>query len=283
MTFLKPVPNHWVPGDFDVSKVAAVGSLLHITKTICLLESRCDNYAEYLRAIFRNRAPEWNQAIDQWNAEECQHGEVLRALSESADRGFRFDQLMPEYEGLVSYHAADGESVRGSVGAEMIARCVVEALASALYRALADATEDATCREVYLALAQDEARHFGMFLRMLEAEAASTQELGVRVRVRHAIGRILALEDGQIMMASCVVAGRFQGEIRRRREANWYLGRLYPFYRWRHLRYAVQMLTRTVGLGHSRVLAEAGTAGLWVALKARWAWAALCNRVVGAR
>ena len=129
MSFIKSVWNHWQPSDFDLTATTLEPSILHITKTVCLLESRCDDYAEYLRAIFRDREPRWNAAIDQWNEEECQHGVMLRRLSESVDLSFDFPSSMAHYEGIVSYHEATGESVRGSVAAEMVSRCVVEALA----------------------------------------------------------------------------------------------------------------------------------------------------------
>lgn len=277
-SFIKPLPNHWKPSDFDLSKIAVGEPVLHISKTVCLLESRCDDYADYLRAIFRDRDQAWNAAIDQWNSEECQHGVVLRHLSEAADADFRFREFMAHYESLVSYHAATGTSVRGSVGAELTARCVVEALASTLYRVLADATADPNCRQVFSALAQDEARHFGMFLKMLNSEAASVQGLGFLSRCGFAIRRMMDLEDAQIMMASRVVAQRADAPIRRSREANWYLGRLYDLYRWKHLRYAVQMLLQTVNLRPTRSLAVLCTSVLWVGIKLRGGWARAVSR-----
>lgn len=276
--FIKPAPDHWVPADFDLAGVTPGEPVRHISKTVCLLESRCDDYAEYLRAIFRDREPAWNDAIDRRNAEECQHGEVLRLLSEGADPAFDFEARMAEYESLVSYHEPTGRSVRGSVGAELVSRCVVEALASTLYRVLADATADPACRAVYAALAQDEARHFGMFLLMLEAETKSKGRLGFVARCRHAARRMLDLEDDQIMVASCVVAGRAGVPIRRRAEANGYLGRLYPLYRRQHLRYAARMLFRTLGMRPSRALVAAGGLALWAAIRVRGLWARLTRQ-----
>src|SRR4051794_21447475 len=108
-SFIKPLPRHWKPTDFALSEVALGEPVLHVSKQVCLLESRCDDYAEYLRAIFRDRDRAWNAAIDQWNSEECQHGEVLRLLCQAADAGFRFGPLMARYESLVSYHAPTGK------------------------------------------------------------------------------------------------------------------------------------------------------------------------------
>jgi hypothetical protein len=275
MPFLKTLPHHWKPTDFDLSESRLREPILHIARTVCLLESRCDDYAAYLRAIVREREPEWRNAIDQWNTEECQHGEVLRRLCQRADADFRFDAFMTQYGLLVSYHAPTGKSVRGSVGAEMVSRCVVEALASTLYRVLADATEDPGCRRVFSALAQDEARHFGMFLKMLHAEAESVRGLGFWARLGHSLRRMLDLEDDQIMVASCVVRQRADASSHLRHEANWYLGQLYGLYRWKHLRYAAPMLLRTVNVRPTRPMAVLCTSLLWCAVRLRWLWARL--------
>jgi len=280
--FIKPSPNHWKPDDFDFSSISVDESLLHITKTICLLESRCDDYAEYLLAIFRDRDENWTSAIRRWNAEECQHGVTLRKLCESRDKEFNFGDSMSEYESLVSYHAPTGESVRGSVAAELVSRCVVEALASTLYRVLADTATDSNVSAAYSALAQDEARHYGMFLKMLNAEAIGDPRIGFLARCSFALKRMLELEDAQIMIASCVVAGRANGRIKQRRESNWYLAKLYRLYRWNHLRYAVRMLLRVIGLRATDLIAWPATMLFWLAVKLRLMLASIANRVAPA-
>jgi hypothetical protein len=278
MDFIKPVSNHWLPGDFDLSNSVLSPSILHITKTVCLLESRCDDYADYLRAIFRDREPRWNIAINQWNTEECQHGVMLRRLSEAIDTSFDFPASMAHYEGIVSYHDATGESVRGSVAAEMVSRCVVEALASTLYRVLADAITDPSGTSVYSALAQDEARHFGMFLKMLETESKN-ENVGLFARLKFALHRMLELEDSQIIVASCVVAGRSKRTIRLRREANEYLATLYSLYRWGHLRYAAKMLLHTVGIRPRRLPLNTATLVLWLGVRLRGFLANVSRRI----
>lgn len=268
-TFIRQSPNHWKPDDFDLSNVNLDESLLHITKTICLLESRCDDYAEYLQAILCDRSDAWTSAISRWNFEECQHGVTLRAVCEAGDHDFDFDLCMSRYESLVSYHAPTGESVRGSVAAEMVSRCVVEALASTLYRVLADSTLDRNASAVYSALAQDEARHYGMFLKMLNAEREKNPRIAILARCRFALQRMIELEDSQIMLASCVVAGRANNSIFQRREANWYLSRLYRFYHWHHLQYAVRMLLRTIDLRPTPFCVWTVTTVTWLAIRIR--------------
>src|SRR5207253_1485814 len=100
-------------------------------------------------------------------------------------------------------------------------------------------------------------------------EAEAVGGLGRLARCAHALRRMIALEDSQIMVASCVVAGRAEGPIQCRREANWYLHRLYGLYGWGHLRYAVQMLLRTVKLRPTRPVAFLCTLSLWLGIKLR--------------
>jgi hypothetical protein len=272
-SFYKPLPNRWKPEDLTFSGVTLQKPLQQIAKTVRLLESRCDDYAEYLGAVFVGRDKAWSDAVNRWNLEECQHGEALRLLCESVDPDFRFTIDMASYTSRVSYHAPTGQSVRDSVGAELVSRCVVEALASMLYRVLADSTDCRDCQQVFSALAKDEARHFGMFLKMLNTEAASTGSLGFIARCSHAFRRMLDLEDGKIMVASCIVAGRGETPIRLSREANWYLGRVLALYCRRHIRYAVRMLLQTIKVRPGPAVVFLGTLGLWSAVKMRWIWA----------
>ncbi len=276
--FIKSLPNHWKPGDFSLFGEVLSEPVRHIAQTVCLLESRCNDYAEYLRAIVGQRGERWMAAIDQWNMEECRHGELLRLLCETADPSFSFQRLMDRYTGLVRYHVPDGKSVRGSLGAELVARCVVEALASTFYRVLADATGTAESRRAFSVLAQDEARHFGMFLRMLEAEAELTGGMGPMTRCVHALRRMLALEDDQIMAASWVVARRADVPLSVHQEANRYIVRLYRLYRWKHLQLAARMLFQTLAVRPTFFRVMIGTTALWLAIKLRWIWARAFTR-----
>ncbi len=267
--FIKPIEKHWNPEDFQLSEVALSDPLLHITKTICLLESRCDDYADYLRSIFQYREHEWQSAIDQWNSEECQHGVLLRKICESADSKFLFLQQMSQYRSMVSYHAASGQSVRGSVFGELISRCVVEALASTLYRVLADSTKDTECKKAFLTLAKDEAKHYGMFLKMLKRETSLIEKIGFFAPYGYVFRRILELEDNQIMVASYVVAERPNTHFRLRQEANYYLGKLYRLYRWKHLGYAAKMLLQVLDIKPSKVAINLFTLLLLAGIKLR--------------
>ena len=103
--------------------------------------------------------------------------------------------------------------------------------------------------------------------------------LGFWRRTWYAIRRMINLEDGQIMVASCIVAGRGNDPICVRHEANWYLAQLYGLYRWKHLRYAVRMLLKTVHVSPSGTMTFLCTLVLWIGVTLRWQW----SRAVGGR
>ena len=172
MRFLTPAARPWSPAQFPFygAMGAVPRDVLHVLRTTALVEARADQYGDYLRAVFATRGELWRRAVDTWNAEERRHGEVLRRLCEAADAQFDFPRCQADYHAAVRYHDCDGQSVRGSVAGELVARCVVEALASTFYRVLHDAVADAAARAALQALAQDEARHYGMFRAMLVAE-----------------------------------------------------------------------------------------------------------------
>jgi hypothetical protein len=277
MKFLKIARNHWHPADFDLSQMNRVEvqeDILYISKVVALLESRSDQYAGYLHSVFHMKDSEWHEANKRWNFEEKQHGVVLRNLCEATDADFCFDDNISVYLSQVAYHSDhDGVSVRGSVAAELVARCVVEALASTLYRVLGDSVNNATYKAVFQALSRDEARHFGMFKSMLDAEHAAGKALSCFQRSLVALRRMLELEDDQIMFASCVAKGRPKEIYDRRFEANFYISRLYKYYRWRHLIFAGKLISLILTNRPSKAMQFSVGLILYVALKARWCWA----------
>lgn len=272
MAFIKPARQPWQCSDFGLQRArppATDPALLHVLKTTCLVESRADDYADYLRAVFAPRGLEWIRAIDQWNLEERRHGLLLRAMAEAAQPGFDFEAAMEAYRDAVDYHPCDGRSVRGSIAAELLSRCVVEALATTFYRVLHDAVADQTWRAGFAALAQDEARHYGMFDAMLACEHRQGRRLGTLRRLWIAARRMLELDDEQICGASAVVGGRSAHAPALRREALRYAAQLYPLYRFGHLQHAARLLGRSL-FGRQRGLRVQLLAGLlWAGLRGK--------------
>jgi hypothetical protein len=257
-------------------------NIQHIIATTALLESRAALYGDYLLATFAKNDARWLNGIRQWTNEETSHGKMLSHIAMQLGMHSPPEALLARYLAEVPYHNNNGVSVRGSVGKELVARCVVEALASTYYRALADSVcEPTTCRTLTF-LAQDEARHFGMFRRMLiEEQYTNTQtdsQLTNFAIISTALKRMMALGDEQISYASWLV-GQARDEKKsestshstffsKRLEANVYAAKLYPLYRYKHLHYAAGMLLQ-IGNLRSVKIQHCLAISLWSGVRLR--------------
>lgn len=248
MSFLKPALLPVRLCDFPMqneSELAADVALMAILKTSALVESRADQYAHYLHAVFRDRDGRWHDAVEQWNSEERLHGALLRNVVVAADPAFDFDAAMQAYEAKVSYHACDGKSVRGSIGGELVARCVVEALASTFYRALRESlavTNPSAADAALAALARDEARHYGMFVAMLREEQKSPNALARWRRCWIGLRRMTELGDQQIIGAYVAVDAETANPGPAWMASQRYAAALYPRYRMAHLLFASRLI-----------------------------------------
>lgn len=252
-------------------------NIQHIIATTALLESRAALYGNYLLATFAKKNVRWLNGIRQWTNEETNHGVILSRIAMQLGMRSPPEALLARYVAEVPYHDNNGVSVRGSVGKELVARCVVEALASTYYRALADSVgEPITCRTLTF-LAQDEARHFGMFRRMLIEERNTDSQMTNFAIIATALKRMMALGDEQISYASWLV-GQARDEKKsasiphstfsKRFEANVYAAKLYPLYRYKHLHYAAGMLLQ-IGNLRSAKIQTILAASLWCGVRLR--------------
>jgi len=175
---------------------------------------------------------------------------------------------MDAYLDGVAYHDCDGHSVRGSIAGELVARCIVEALASTFYRVLRDACRDETGRQILHTLALDEARHYGMFRALLDAECAQ-RKLTLRQRLRTGLGRMLELSDDQIMFAAWLVDTAADPHYRRKTVARRYQTALYPRYCYAHLWFAARLICPVLFGRRSEPLNRSFAVLLWLGVRLR--------------
>jgi rubrerythrin len=221
----------------------------HLVRTAALLESRADRYAGYLVEVLRPRG--WTAALEQWGREEATHGESLRAWLAEHEPTFEFAACMDRYAAL-PYHDApprgpDGghHGVYGSTQGELVARCVVEAMAAAYYQALAAAAVDQpSLHQLCRRLAADEARHFSLFSRML---GAVRRDEGMRrgEALTVVLRRLAAQNDEQIVYASYVVGGG-RGAFDLRVEGRRYRAMVLRVFGRRQARFVGALLTRVL-------------------------------------
>lgn len=226
-----------------------------VVEATCLVESRADLYSSYVANVLAEDE-DAVRTIEQWGGEEARHGHALRAWLALAAPDFDFEKQNHTFRSNVPYYDHDGRSVRGSVENELLCRCVVEALASAYYRAIHDATEEPTLRKVCDLLARDEARHFRMFVKLLERERSNgiLQNLWVVYR------RVRDLENDQVAFAF---------HCSKNEDGDTFLPVVYGLYRVEHIDYALRLILRAMNVRVPKRLSRGASAGVWLATRVR--------------
>jgi rubrerythrin len=158
---------HWTLDDipwqaFDASKVDA--NLLAVVKSAALVEANAADYVRYLHNIFHDDA-DFRAAADRWGIEERQHGEALGRWAEIADPSFSFAASLAMFRKGFSLDLETGQSVRGSLAGELIARQVVETGTSSFYSAIRDASHEPVLKAIAGRIAADEFLHYQLFAR----------------------------------------------------------------------------------------------------------------------
>jgi len=260
------------PGAVDLTMLAAI-------KAASLVEYNAPDYVSYLKRVFSNQPPEALTWIEQWGAEEKQHGVALGRWAEMADPSFKLDEALARFrQGYVPPHfsADTADSVRGSRQGEMIARCVVESGTSSYYSAIRDATDEPVLKEIAGRISADEYRHYKLFYDVLHKQ--DEPEMGFLKRLWVAIGRVTESNDDELAYAYYCANVPKEQELARP-----YNRKLYSrmsaktsmtIYRRKHIQKLVQMVAKAVGADPHGKLADWGEAILWRILQKKAAAAA---------
>ncbi|TNE85120.1 MAG: ferritin-like domain-containing protein [Deltaproteobacteria bacterium] len=206
-------------------------ALFPILRTVCLLESRSEQYGAYLATVLGEQP--W---IDAWAAEEATHGARLRDYLAVHDPDFDFDRAFARLADL-PYHEDDARPP----AEELLSRCVVEALAAGFYRALRDAARTPELQALCATLMRDEVRHYKGF----RTHLAARPDLSWPARTRVIARRVRELDDDQIAFAAHCAYG--DGDYHHRRSRREYMSRVYALYREEHLAFIQAMLFRALG------------------------------------
>ena len=249
------------PGAVDATMLAAI-------KAAALVEYNAPDYVAYLKRVFGNQPPDSLTWIEQWGAEERQHGIALGRWAEMADPSFKLEEAFARFrQGYVPPHFSPDTagSVRGSRRGEMIARCVVESGTSSYYSAIRDATDEPVLKEIAGRISADEYRHYKLFYDVLHKQ--DEPELGFLKRLWVAIGRVTESNDDELAYAY------YCANVPREQElARPYNRKLYSrssaktsmtIYRRKHIQKLVQMVAKAVGADPHGRLADWGEAILW--------------------
>jgi hypothetical protein len=255
---------HW--DWFDPSRVEP--ELLAAIKAAALVEYNAPDYVAYLKRVFHDAGPETIAAIEQWGAEEGQHGKALGRYAEMADPDFRMEETFARFrKGYTPAHfrKAEGGSVRGSRRGEMIARCVVESGTSSYYSAIRDASEEPLLREIAGRIAADEYRHYKLFYDTLGTQ--KEPELSFWRKLMIAIGRVRESDDDELAFAFyCASVKPEEGAAKpynRKLYSRLNAARGAAIYRRKHIQKLVQMVVKAVGADPHGWMASLGEALVW--------------------
>ncbi|MBI3678646.1 MAG: ferritin-like domain-containing protein [Proteobacteria bacterium] len=258
--------------DFDSSKVDP--RMLESMKAAALVEYNAPDYVTYLRRVFHDAGPKALAAIEQWGAEETQHGKALGRWAQMADPSFDLEAAFARFRaGYKPAHFADDkdQSVRGSRRGEMIARCVVESGTSSYYTSIKEGTEEPVLKEIAGRIAADEFRHYKLFLDTLNEQ--SEPELPFWKKLMVALGRITEADDDEIAFAFyCAnVPADKEADIPYDREkySRATHANAMRLYRRHHIRKLTQMVAKAVGIDPQGRIANIASALMWRMLRLR--------------
>ncbi|MCA2981434.1 MAG: ferritin-like domain-containing protein [Myxococcaceae bacterium] len=256
----------WTPAGLPWSRFDRTlvdDELAAVVGGLALVESRADLYGDYLARVLATRfdaQPRWPARIAAWAVEERQHGEALRRWYSLARPDVDVDAALARYLGDVAYHDDSvTESVRGGVEQELVCRCLIEALATTLYQALAARAREPVLRLLLKTLAADEARHYRLFADLLAQERAAHGRHQL-ASARAVLLRLRALDDEQVMRAAHCASGRPGSYVAGATRAR-LLPRIYRSYAPAHLQALARLVGPLVGLHGVRSARLLGAAG----------------------
>ena len=241
--------SHWDLDDidwdaFDRSRVDP--DMVRLVKAASLVEFNGDLYGRYLANIFEGDES-FVAAAGQWAIEEVRHGEALGRWAAMADPGWDFVAARERYR--ADYQQVDlnrSHSARGSRFSELVSRCIVEVGTSSYYTALADATDEPVLKRICKNIAADEFRHYRLFYdHMKRYRKRDNPNLMTRIRV--AVSRLAESEDDELAFAY-YTANDIPGPYDHKACTAAHGSRALPHYRHRHIRLAVNMTIKAMGL-----------------------------------
>ncbi|HWX03017.1 ferritin-like domain-containing protein [Collimonas sp.] len=161
--------THWKIADLDFSKIDIAQvrpdeNLFYLVTCASFVESGSDLYTQNLVDYYGDEPEISNWLREQWEVEELQHGQALRAYVEyiwpEFDWPAAYANFLSEYSSYCKV-----ELLEPSKGLEMVARCVVEAGTATFYSALSRSTSEPVLKDLASRIAKDEVNHYKHFFR----------------------------------------------------------------------------------------------------------------------
>lgn len=228
---------------FDPQKVNP--ETVRVIKAGSVVEHNGSDYELYLKNVFAGDEL-LQKEITAWSKDEIKHGEVLAHWVKMADPTYNFQERFKTYvEGFpIDIHAQ--ESIRGSRGAELLTRCMVEIGTSSFYAAVSDATEEPLLKHICNKIAADELRHYKLFYTHYQRYQAH-EKIPLRKRLRIALGRLFENEDDELAFAY-YTANKETRPYNRKYYTQVYGKAVYSYYQKIHVYRGMALFCKAVGL-----------------------------------
>lgn len=228
---------------FDPKKVDP--ETVRVIKAGSVVEHNGSDYGRYLKNVFKGDKL-FEKEIDSWADDEIKHGAVLAEWVKMADPTYNFKERFAAYvEGFpIDIHAQ--ESIRGSRGAELLTRCMVEIGTSSFYSAVKDATDEPLLKQICGKIAADELRHYKLFYTHYLRYQAH-EKLSLRQRFKVALGRLFENEDDELAFAY-YTANKETAPYNREHYTQVYGKAVYTYYQKIHVDRGMALFCKAIGL-----------------------------------
>lgn len=240
--------RHWTLDDVPWNRLEpakAHPDIVAVVKAAALVEVNGGAYAAYLCRVFAEDT-EFQALVLRWAEEEVQHGEALGRWASLVDPSFDFPAAVARFRaGFTLPEPPAGGSPRGTLSAELVARCVVETGTSSFYSAIGEATGEPVLRFLCRHIAADEFRHYKLFHTHLN-RTLEREGVGRARRAWVALGRVAETQDDELAYAYHAANGG-DAPYDRGLAAGSYERRAFGLYRREHIRRAAAMMVKACG------------------------------------
>ncbi len=234
---------------FDAQKVNP--DILKIIKAGSVVEHNGADYGAYLCNVFEGDEL-FQKEINSWEKDEIKHGKTLAKWVELADPSYNFEDRFKAYREGFPIDTMTKDSIRGSCGAELLARCMVEIGTSSFYSAIKDATDEPLLKHICGKIAADELRHYKLFYTHFQRYQGK-EKLTIFKRFKVAVSRILENEDEELAFAY-YIANNEKGPFSCPYYTKVYGRVVYQCYQKIHVERGIALLCKAIGINPRGVL-----------------------------
>ncbi|MBS0272102.1 MAG: ferritin-like domain-containing protein [Proteobacteria bacterium] len=228
---------------FDSSKVNP--EIVRIIKAGSVIEHNGSDYGRYLNNVFEND-PVLRKEIQSWSADEIKHGKVLADWVKLADPSYDFEARFKAYVKGFPIDTQTKESIRGSCGAELLTRCMVEIGTSSFYTAVKDATDEPLLKQICAKIAADELRHYKLFYKHFQRYQVKEQ-LNFFKRFKVTMSRLLLGEQDDELPFAYYIANCETAPYNRLHYTKAYSQIVYSCYKKIHIDRGMALFCKAIG------------------------------------